>query len=412
MRRGKGERREAVLFVAPQVPFPLDTGGKIRTFYQLRALASAFEVDLLTLGEALPVSERGPLWEELEGELRAVWRAPREGLSRAGVWEAAARGVVGPLPYPVEKYRSARASLMIEELTRGGRYKAVHFDSLHTFRFAPLVAAGTAKVLDEHNVEALILERMASVSPAWKRPLVEQQARLTDAFERRSAREADRVLLCSEEDRALLAERTGRAEGFYVIPNGVDVHRFERAKVELGEAEAPYVLFLGSMDWWPNDDGIRWFVETAWPLVRRSRPDLRLKVVGRNPSAALKKLADSAVDVVGGVPDVRQCMAKCAAFVVPLRVGGGTRLKILEAFSMSAPVISTRIGYEGIAAEPGRELLVADEPVELAREVLRVCDDPALGRRLGEAGRRLVEARYSWEAIGERLVGLYRALGS
>jgi glycosyltransferase involved in cell wall biosynthesis len=399
-----------VLFVAPQVPFPLDTGGKIRTFYQLKALSERFAVDLLALDAAREIED--PLWREVEGRLGGVWSAPREGLRRRGALLAAARGLVGPLPYPVEKYRSAQAAMMIEELSAGGRYDAVHFDSLHTFRFAGSVRGGARKVLDEHNVEALILERMAKVEGSWaKRRLIEGQARRTARFERESAARADRVLLCSQEDLALLAAQGAPRERLEVIPNGVDVGRFSREGLGEGAASAaPYVMFLGSLDWWPNVDGIMWFLETTWPQIHAANPGLRCKIVGRNSPPSLSRRSQAGVEVLGGVPDVRPWIAGCAAFVVPLRVGGGTRLKILEALSMEAAVISTRVGAEGIAVEEGRELLLADEPGEIARAVARVCGDAALARGLGWRGRRLVEDRYSWAAIGRRLCEVYEEM--
>lgn len=400
------KERRRVLFLAPQVPFPLDTGGKIRTFYQLKALARHFEVDLLTLDE--PEEHSDPLWLEVQRSLHS-WRSiPRDGLRRRGVLLAAARGLLGPLPYPVEKYRSAQAAMVIEEMSHGGRYDAVHFDSLHTFRFAPHVKPGAKLVLDEHNVEALILERMAQVAPdPLRRALIQGQARRTDDFERRSAQRADRVLLCSQEDLELLAQRSERRDNLTVIPNGVDVGRFVR---QPEEGAQPYAMFLGSMDWWPNDDGVRWFVETAWPRLHRAWPELTLKVVGRNPSSALTRLATPGVEILGGVPDVRPFMANCAAFVVPLRVGGGTRLKILEAMAMQAPIVSTAIGCEGLAVEHERELLVADTPEGMVQQVLRLRDEPALVETLRQQGRACVEARYSWEAIGERLCEVYHQM--
>ena len=407
------QRRPGVLFVAPQIPFPLDTGGKIRTFYQLKALAERFEVDLLALGHDIGAEGDDPLWRGIEASLREVWCIPRDGIDRKGALLSAARSLLGTLPYPVEKYRSSKAGALIAEKTRGGRYEVVHFDSLHTFRLVDRVAPHARLVLDEHNVEALILERMAEVSePWWKRRLVEDQAARTDTFERLSALRAHRVLLCSSEDLDLLAERTGRRAGFEVIPNGVDLTRFD-PEGEGGriESEEPYAMFLGSMDWWPNADGVSWFVKEIWPRIRRLHPALGLKVVGRNPAAELRALGgQEGIEITGGVPDVRPYMRGCSAFVVPLRVGGGTRLKILEAMAIGAPIVSTSIGCEGIEAQAGRDLLVEDSVAGFAAAVSALSQAPERRAELSAGGRQVVEGLYSWEAIGRRLVGVYEAL--
>lgn len=400
-----------ILFVSPQVPFPLDTGGKIRTFYQLRALAREYQVDLLCLSDpADEDAEKAPVWQGMKAQLRSITCIPREGTRRPGQLKAAWRGFWGPLPYPVEKYRSTEAASWIRHHTHHESCDAVHFDSLHTFRFASEVKTGIPVCLDEHNVEALILERMTEVSPWWKQGLVKQQAALTDSFERHCALRADRVFLCSQPDRDLLAARTGYHDNLRVIPNGVELQRLESGRWSGVEEHPRSVVFLGSMDWWPNQDGIAWFMEETWPLIQQHRPDLVLKVVGRNPSRALQKTRVPGVEVLGGVPDIRPYVASASAFVVPLRVGGGTRLKILEAFAIGAPVISTSVGCEGIAVEDGKHLLIGDSPGALCDHVLSLVQNHEMADGLRREGRALVEGHYSWGAIGRRLCAEYESI--
>ena len=406
-----------VLFIAPQVPFPLDTGGKIRAFYQLRALAQRFRVHLIALGPTLSrEAASDPLWAGVQARLASMRCVRRDGMSRIGTLRAGVRSFIGPWPWPVEKYRSRGASRAIAARCAETRPAAVHFDSLHTFRFIDCVPGGVPVVLDEHNVEALILERMASVSQGFIRTkLIDGQARQTDRFERDAARRADRVLLCSDEDRALLAQRTGRQRGLVVIPNGVDLERFDAGHLDPGELErmraSPNAVFLGSMDWWPNDDGIRWFLDEIWPRARRAVPGLTLRIVGRNPgSELLARAGRDGVEVLGGVPDVRPFMAAASVFVVPLRVGGGTRLKILEALGIRSPIVSTRIGCEGIDLEDGEHLLVADDPASFAEQMARIIAEPGLADKLREAGYQRVVDGYSWTAIGHRVVAVYEEL--
>lgn len=406
-----------ILYIAPQIPFPLDTGGKIRAFYQLRALARRYRVHVVALGPRLSRKHASdPLWTDVHTRLASLRCVPRDGLSRTGNFAAGVRSFVGALPWPVEKYRSPAAAATIRTLCAETRPAAVHFDSLHTFRFIDSIPAGIPVVLDEHNVEALILERMASVSSPWPRKrLIEGQARKTDQFERQAARRADRVFLCSEEDRELLAERAGRRKGLEVVPNGVDLQRFDTSQLDADEvaglAQVPNAVFLGSMDWWPNDDGIRWFIDEIWPLARAATPGLVLRVVGRNPTAEIKALSGkNGIEVLGGVPDVRPFMAAASVFVVPLRVGGGTRLKILEALGIRAPIVSTAIGCEGIDVEHGEHLLVADTPAAFAFEMKRVLEEPPLRASLRAKGFDRVAEKYSWDAIGRRVGEIYEEL--
>jgi len=181
------------------------------------------------------------------------------------------------------------------------------------------------------------------------------------------------------------------------VPTGVDVDYFAPD----GVAEAPdRLVFTGSMDWYPNEDGIAHFIEAVLPRIRRAVPTAALTVVGRNPSARLQALAAAAgVEVTGLVDDVRPHMAAAAVYVVPLRVGGGTRLKIFEALSMAKAVVSTTIGAEGLPLTPGQDYLSADDPAAFADAVVALLRDPVRRRAIGAAGRRLVEARYSWSRV-------------
>ncbi len=410
---------ESVVFVAPQIPFPLDTGGKIRAFYQLRALSRRYRVHLVALGPRLGrEAASDPLWARVHARLASVRCIRRDGATAVGNFRAGVRSFLGPRPWPVEKYRSPAAARAISEICASVRPVAVHFDSLHTFRFVDSVPGGIPVVLDQHNVEALILERMAAVSGTGvRRWLIEGQARQTDRFERQASRRADRVLLCSEEDRALLAERTGRSKGYVIIPNGVDLARFDASKLdpdELARMRAqPNAVFLGSMDWWPNDDGIRWFIDEIWPQARELSPSLTLRIVGRNPAEDLVAMGGQrGIEVLGGVPDVRPYMAAASVFVVPLRVGGGTRLKILEALGIRAPIVSTSIGCEGIDLTPGEDLLVADTPRDFAQAMQAVVQDSALADGLRRSGFDRVAQGYSWDAIGRRVLQVYEEVTS
>jgi glycosyltransferase involved in cell wall biosynthesis len=225
------------------------------------------------------------------------------------------------------------------------------------------------------------------------------------------------VAAVSEEDRRTLL-RLQPAALIGVVPNGVDTAHFSRAALA-GERAGPLSLaastlvFSGTLDFRPNVDAVLWFAREVLPRVRARRPEARLLVVGKRPAPALRALAEQgALTLTGEVPDARPYIAGAAVYVVPMRIGGGVRLKLLEALALETPVVSTGMGAEGVAGLRGDEhCLLADDPAGFAVAVLRLLDEPTLARRLGAAGRELARARYDWTAIVPRLEALYAELG-
>jgi glycosyltransferase involved in cell wall biosynthesis len=236
-------------------------------------------------------------------------------------------------------------------------------------------------------------------------------------YERMVMRSADVVAAVSEEDRRTLL-RLQPAALIGVVPNGVDTAHFSRAALA-GERAGPLSLaastlvFSGTLDFRPNVDAVLWFAREVLPRVRARRPEARLLVVGKRPAPALRALAEQgALTLTGEVPDARPYIAGAAVYVVPMRIGGGVRLKLLEALALETPVVSTGMGAEGVAGLRGDEhCLLADDPAGFAVAVLRLLDEPTLARRLGAAGRELARARYDWTAIVPRLEALYAELG-
>jgi glycosyltransferase involved in cell wall biosynthesis len=249
-------------------------------------------------------------------------------------------------------------------------------------------------VLLAHNVEHVIWRRLAQTERLpWRRALLAIEWRKMRRYEARACARADLTLALSEVDRALLLAHAPGAR-ISAIPTGVDAAYFAPD----GHAERTgQIVFTGSMDWYPNEDAVRHFIDAILPLVRREAPEAGFQVVGRNPSRALRRLATRAgVEITGTVPDVRPYLAEASVCVVPLRIGSGTRLKIFEALAMGKAVVSTPVGAEGLPVVPGTHLLSASAPGEFAGSVVSLLHDPVRRRALGTAGRRLVEERHSW----------------
>jgi glycosyltransferase involved in cell wall biosynthesis len=255
--------------------------------------------------------------------------------------------------------------------------------------------------MSAHNVETDIWQRYYETEVNWlKRWYIGEQWRKVRKFEIEALRWVEGVLAVSEQDRArLAASRPGLRTA--VIPNGVDVGYFRPAPQPAGRQ---HLVFTGSMDWRPNQDAARYFARQILPLLRQENPDIECTFVGRDPPADIRALATIAgMRITGTVDDVRPYVERAAVYVVPLRIGGGSRLKILEAMAMGRAVVSTTVGAEGLDVVHDRHVLLADDPREFAESVLQLLGDPDRCQRLAAEGRRLVEQRYEWGALSDEL---------
>lgn len=390
-----------ILFLAPRIPWPLDTGGKIRTYYLLKALARHHQVRVITFGS---IADDGPGLGAIH-ELGAQCELfpPGEIVDRA---IQLVLGLAGPIPYNIRKYTFPRIGQRIRQLALKREVDLLHCDHLHMAPYGPL--ADLPFVVDEHNVETIIWERFSrdDQEPLHRRLLFMQQAFWLRRVERDLCRRAALILLCSESDeRALQLLASHPQLRTKVVPNGVDIEYFSAD----GPAEGSgHVFFTGSMDWAPNENAVLAFLDEIWPAMRDRLPDLAFYVVGRNPSPRLSRRGEMAgVCVTGTVPDVRPYMRGALALLVPMRVGGGTRLKILEAFAARVPVISTALGIEGIDATPNVHYLRAESAEEFADAASRLREDSGIRRSLVQSAFELASERYSWDAVGDELARAY-----
>jgi polysaccharide biosynthesis protein PslH len=267
---------------------------------------------------------------------------------------------------------------------------------------APKGAPLPVRVLDEHNIEFDLARQQAGneqglgrrIHNAANWPKIRRE-------EAKAFRSFDGVTFCSEADEQRARELVPSLRAA-VVPNAVDVEHF-RPSPALPPSDGRTVMFFGAINYFPNVDGLLYFLRDVWPRLEETHPEARLKIVGQYPTAEILAFQGPRVEVTGKVDDLRPHLSGAAVTVVPLRVGGGTRFKILEAMAMGRPVVSTSLGAEGIAAQPGRDILLSDDALGFAAAVGRVLDDAALGADLGARGRALVERYYSWEAASGRL---------
>ncbi|HYP26970.1 MAG TPA: glycosyltransferase [Blastocatellia bacterium] len=388
-----------ILWLKGDLLHPVDKGGKIRTYQMLRQLRRDHKVTFLTLANRDDPPEALGLAHEYCDRLVSVpYEEPRKFSPR--FYRDLLLNLSSPLPYALEKYQSEAMRREISREMREHHYDVIVCDFLVPSVNIPEPNDWTT-VLFQHNVESMIWRRhFETQSHRLKKTYLYNQWRKMDRYERAACHRFDAVVAVSEADRDLMREEFGLRE-VYDVPTGVDTEFFRPAGAAVNPRE---LVFTGSMDWMPNEDGMLYFVEKILPIVRRSMPDVELTVVGRNPTRQLVAMAeaDPRIKVTGRVDDIRPYLDRAAASIVPLRVGGGTRLKIYEAMAMARPVISTTVGAEGLPLSDGEEIFIADAPEEFAERVVRVLSDEALASRMGARGREVVCSRFGWDRAADR----------
>lgn len=386
-----------ILWLKTELLHPVDKGGRIRTYQMLRELRKVHEIAYLALddGTAGPAEVEGA--SEYCHELVRIPHRRTRKLTPAFFRELALN-VFSPLPYFLARYRSEPMRAEIERRDRAGSFDVLVCDFLVPAVNMPARLERPC-VLFQHNVEAEIWRRHAEVaSDPLRRAYFGRQWRRTLAYEAEACRRFDRVVAVSRQDAATFARDYG-IEDAAVVETGVDIDYFRPAGRR--ERRADHVVFTGSMDWLPNVDGMEWFVAEIWPRIRAARPDATLAIVGRDPNPAVRQLGERhpEITVTGTVPDVRPWVEEASVYVVPLRIGGGTRLKIYEAMALERPVVSTAVGMEGLPVDDGEEIVVADEPDAFAARVVELLRAPERGRALAERAARRVRKDFAWETV-------------
>jgi len=384
-----------ILWVKSDLLHPTTKGGHIRTLEMLKRIATRHEVHYAAFDDD-PEGTGKRLSSQYCAKVYTVaHRAP--GRTSPAFAAQLVRGVFSRLPVAIFRYRSVEMARVLAEIIEKEK-----FDSIVCDFVTPAINFPSMQpcVVFEHNVETVLWRRHAqNARNIAERLYLQLQASRMFRYEGDVCRAARHVIAVSREDASQLQEMFGIAPVSF-IPTGVDVDYFTPPQASPRDG----LVFVGSMDWLPNIDGMRWFCQDVLPLIRARRPDCRLSIVGRTPSREILRLAerDPLIEITGTVPDVRPWLWKAAVSIVPLRIGGGTRMKIYEAMAARTPVVSTTIGAEGLEVNPSRDICIADDAPGFAERCLELLAGENLRKAQAAAAWTLVEREFGWDKIALR----------
>ncbi len=385
-----------VLWVNTNFMHPTTKGGQIRTLEMLRHLHRWHEIHYVAIED--PTHPEGPARAGEYSSRSYPFQHRIPGKRSPAFALQLAKGLLDPVPLAVSRFCPPGLGGFLEKLIARERFDAAVVDHLAPTAYFPDLARA---VFFQHNVETVIWRRhVEHATDSVRRWYFRVQAARMLEYERRVSLEAGHIVAVSETDAGEMRRLFGVTR-VTAIPTGVNLEYFTPPGPPGNSPEAADLVFVGSMDWMPNVDGMLYFVREALPLIRRKRPDCTVAIVGRIPPPEIAELAkdDPRVIVTGTVPDTRPWLWGSKVSIVPLRIGGGTRLKIYEAMAARVPVVSTTVGAEGLEVHPGTDILIADRPEDLAEACLSLLEDAARRQKLAAAAWDMVNACFSWERV-------------
>jgi len=389
-----------VLFLSGWYPYPPDNGSRIRIFNLIKQLSKEHDITLLSFSrDGQVIEDRLKVMRQYCSTVRAVPLAPFKPGSLHSIL-----GLFSSRPRCFVDTYNREMQGLVERTRREGDFSVVIASQIDTAPYAATLE-GLPRIFEEVEL-ATLREQHTSQSRIGRRLRYGLTWWKTRRFTAHLLRQFDGCTVVSPQERANVLSLVPNCQRVVVVPNGVDLDRYQG---HFGAPKPDTLVFPGALTYSANLDAMAFFLHQAFPLVKARHPEAILRITGKTDSVPVDRLPlDESVILTGYLNDVRPTVAQSWACVVPLRVGGGTRLKILEAMALSTPVVSTSKGAEGLEVVPGEHILIADEPTEFADAVLRLLDDPALRAKLATNGQRLVESRYGWEVIGEKLDQLLR----
>jgi len=398
-------RKPRILFLTGAFPYPLTTGAKIRTFNLLKALAGEFDIDLLTIVGSPEEIRHVASVEAIGITVRYLHIALNSTIKKAG---DAFFAFLFPTPYLTRHYILSEYRQVLDDMLSDRQYDAIHCDSISMS--ANLEGLDRDRlILTQHNIEQIIWAGYVEHAGSFPaRFFYSNQLRKVKYLEEHLDDIYGHVVTVSEEDKRRLSSAFPK-EKIVVVDNGVDPEAYSN---HTNPEERHGIVFTGSLDWHPNIDALNYFAHELHPHLKKIDGEAQVSIVGRKPSTALRETLDSrdGVTVFADVPEIQPFLHNARVMMVPLRIGGGSRLKILEAMASGLPVVSTSKGCEGIPVTDGENIIIRDDPGEFAKALVDVTRDGELHARLARNGLALIQSRFSWEMVSRPLAALWKAV--
>ncbi len=391
-----------ILFISTKYPFPTIDGHSLRTFNILKSTSRSFNIFFLTFLQKKQESEDDKIMEDICYRIyKFSIDSEKSNLEKL---KTLIKSYIYNRPFIVEKYKTRKMEQKINEIIKQNNIDIVHLDLLPLAEYIKIVK-NIPIVLVEHNVESdLLLKRIRYEKLIFKWFYFIEYLKLKK-FEKWAIKNVDVTISVSENDKMRL-NNLSKCSKIEIVENGVDIERYKNNNTE----EDKYtILFVGGLNWFPNLDAVKYFTKKIWPNIIRQIPNAIFKIVGMYSKHQII-FSDKSIKLLGFVNNEIEIIESATILVVPLRVGGGTRLKILNALSMEKAVVSTSIGAEGIDVRNGLNIILADNNLKFAEEVVNLIKCQDLRKKLGKEGRKLVESKYSWELIGKKMNGLYNEI--
>lgn len=389
-----------VLMLTPYLPYPLVSGGQIRTYNLLKHLSKNHDITLFALikdeAERQYLKELKPYCKKIVLFKRTKNPFVLRNILLAGF---------SPYPFVVTRNLPLGMKKAVRQELEKGKYDLIHAETFYMMPNIPPTSIPT--ILAEQTMEYLgYQDYMRKASPLF-RPILAIDVAKIKYWERYYWRRADKLITMSEEDKQFIEREVGGGKNISVVANGVDLDFFSAVKKRL--PDSPTVLFVGTFKWLPNIEAVREIVTKIWPLIQSQLPRAKLKIVGFSPTYEIQSYAKNpSIEILGGIEDIRDAFASSHMLLAPIRSGKGTRYKVLEAMITGTPVVATTLAVEGLDIKSGREVLTADSSAGLANETVRLLTDRGLQAKLAKAGKELVRGSYSWDIISKHLDKVYK----
>ncbi len=393
-----------ILMLTPYLPYPLLSGGQIRTYNLLKKLAKKHQITLFALIKDEQEKEYIGELEKYCHKVR-VFKRSKKPFTLKNIFKTA----FSSYPFLVIRNQSLTVTGAIKEELASSNYDLIHAETFYMMSHLPKLKIPS--ILVEQTIEYLGYENYAKKAPLFLRPILNIDVEKIRNWEKHYWQQADQLIVMSEEDKNFIAQQMGRADKIAVVANGVDNSWFDQ--IARKKTTKPTILSVGTFKWLPNREAVEFLVEKVWPLVKKKLANVHLQIVGNAPSQKVLNygLRDPQITVAGQVEDIRYAFKSADLLLAPVFSGKGTRYKILEAMACSTPVVASKIAVEGLEVEHGKDVLISNDAEELAKFTVQVLTDQKLWDKLSSNGKKFVKDHYDWQSISQKLDAIYQKIG-